>query len=216
MDFDKQRKRMVERQLVPRGIRDGRVLTAMGAVPRHLFVPPGQRRYAYDDCPLPIGPDQTISQPYIVALMSERAGLTPGDRALEIGTGSGYQAAVLAAMGVTVWSVEIAAGLSRQAAANLGDAGYADAVSLRVGDGWTGWPEEAPFQAVLVTAAPLDVPRPLLEQLDEGGVLVAPVGLSVQDLVLVRREGGGYHRQSLIPVRFVPMRGRAESPSEGD
>ncbi|MBN2171208.1 MAG: protein-L-isoaspartate(D-aspartate) O-methyltransferase [Candidatus Krumholzibacteriota bacterium] len=216
MDFAKERERMVQRQLVPRGIRDERVLAAMGAVPRHRFVPAGQQRFAYDDCPLPIGPEQTISQPYIVALMSECARLDSGDRALEIGTGSGYQAAVLAAMGVEVWSVEIAAELSRQAAANLREAGCAGGVHLRVGDGWTGWPEAAPFQAVLVTAAPLDVPHPLLEQLADGGRLVAPVGLSVQDLVLVRREGDDYHRESLIPVRFVPMRGRAESPSPDD
>lgn len=215
MDYDKERQRMVRRQIAARGIRDERVLAAMGAVPRHRFVPESQRRYAYEDGPLPIGPEQTISQPYIVALMSECTGAGEGDRVLEIGTGCGYQAAVLAAMGAEVWSVEIAGELSARAAANLRDTGYADRVHLRVGDGWSGWPEAAPYRAVILTAAPPDVPRPLLEQLADGGRLVAPVGVAVQDLVVVHRRGDDFRRDTLIPVRFVPMRGRAESGDRG-
>jgi protein-L-isoaspartate(D-aspartate) O-methyltransferase len=197
---------MIANQLVPRGIRDARVLAAMHAVPRQEFVPLELRALAYQDRALPIGGGQTISQPYIVALMSESAALGPGSRVLEIGTGSGYQAAVLAAMGADVYSVEIVAPLARQAAETLGRLGYP--VQIRVGDGHAGWLEQAPFDAVLVTAAPGEIPPALREQVrPDGGRLVIPVGDEVQDLLIVRRRGDRYQEVRIAPVRFVPMTG---------
>ncbi len=205
MDFDSLRSEMVRKQLRPRGIRDPRVLAAMESVPRHLFVPRQWRGESYADTPLPLGPEQTISQPYIVALMAERAEVAPGCRALEIGTGSGYQAAVLAAMGATVFSIERDRRLLDRAARNLKKAGHAD-VSLRTGDGRLGRPEAAPFDAILVTAAPESVPDALTEQLAEGGRMVIPVGVDVQDLLLIRKRAGELVEERIIPVRFVPLR----------
>ncbi|MCJ8501778.1 protein-L-isoaspartate(D-aspartate) O-methyltransferase [Desulfatitalea alkaliphila] len=201
-----QRHQMVEMQISARGVVDPAVLAAMERVPRHLFVPEGVRHLAYHDRPLPIGYDQTISQPYIVALMSALLELAPGQRVLEIGTGSGYQAAVLAAMDVAVYSIEIVPELGRQAAAALTEAGY-DGVNVKIGDGYKGWPAHAPFDAIIVTCAPTRIPEPLQEQLAEGGRMVIPVGRSggVQELVLLRRVEGRIAQQKIIDVRFVPM-----------
>ena len=206
------RKTMVDDQIRARGISDSLVLAAMEAVPRHLFVGADWRDRAYADTPLPIGLEQTISQPYIVALMSELAELRPGEKVLEVGTGSGYQAAVLAEMGAEVWSVEILPELGRLAEANLAAAGYGG-VRLRVGDGYQGWLEAAPFDAILLTAAPEAIPPPLFAQLAEGGVLVAPVGRGSQVLAQWRQSAGELTRRDVIPVRFVPMTGRAMGES---
>jgi protein-L-isoaspartate(D-aspartate) O-methyltransferase len=203
------RRAMVTTQIEARGVRDPRVLEAMRSVPRHLFVPPEYRNEAYSDHPLPVGERQTISQPYIVALMTELVGPRPGMKVLEVGTGSGYQAAVLAACGVQVYTIEILPGLAERAAALLAELGYED-LHTRVGDGFDGWPEAAPFDAILVTAAPDRIPQPLLDQLAVGGRLVIPVGAAAQELVLVVRSEDGYERRSVTPVRFVPMTGKAE------
>jgi protein-L-isoaspartate(D-aspartate) O-methyltransferase len=202
------RDRMVATQLESRGIDDARVLAAMRAVPRHEFVPSDMASRAYDDTPLPIGHEQTISQPYIVALMTELAAVRPGAKVLEIGTGSGYQAAVLAELAKDVYSIEIVEPLARRAAETLRRLGYAR-VHLRTGDGYRGWPEAAPFDAVIVTAAPGKVPAPLLEQLAPGGRLVIPVGTSEQMLEVHRRTPTGIEIERTVPVRFVPMTGEA-------
>jgi protein-L-isoaspartate(D-aspartate) O-methyltransferase len=206
------REAMVQRQIASRGIRDERVLAALNAVPRHRFVPAVLQDEAYRDSPLPIGHGQTISQPYIVALMTELIRPQPGMRVLEIGTGSGYQAAVLAEIVSEVYTIEIVAPLGQAAAALLSDLGY-DNVHTRIGDGFDGWPDEAPFDAIVVTAAPAEIPRPLLDQLAPGGRLVIPVGRGSQDLVLVTRTADGLDRKSVIPVRFVPMTGKADAGS---
>jgi protein-L-isoaspartate(D-aspartate) O-methyltransferase len=200
---------MVRTQIERRGIRDAGVLAAMRAVPRHNFMPPSTRALAYGDHPVSIGESQTISQPYIVALMTELAGVKEGSKVLEIGTGSGYQAAVLAQVGCDVYSIEIIEILGKQARQALDANGYRD-VHTRIGDGYQGWPEEAPFDAVVITAAPPEVPPPLLEQLAVGGRLVAPVGAYSQDLVVITRTEDGYKRRSVIPVLFVPMTGEAQ------
>ncbi|HKQ97050.1 MAG TPA: protein-L-isoaspartate(D-aspartate) O-methyltransferase [Candidatus Polarisedimenticolia bacterium] len=205
------RQRMVEEQIEARGVRDARVLEAMRTVPRHLFVPVAGRERAYDDAPLPIGWGQTISQPYIVAFMTEAATIGPGARVLEIGTGSGYQAAVLAAVGAEVWSIEILPELADRARDDLKAAGYAG-VRVRTGDGWQGWPESAPFDAILVTAAPATVPQALVAQLKVGGRMVIPLGTGTQELVRITRTARGDERETLLPVRFVPMTGRADGP----
>jgi len=200
------REEMVEKSLREIGVTDARVLDAMRAVPRHRFVPDSLRHRAYDDTPLPIGEGQTISAPDIVGFMSQALGVGPGDRVLDVGTGSGYQAAVLAAMGCRVFSIEILPGLAASADARLRDLGYA--VTVRAGDGYLGWPEEAPFDAILVAAAPDHVPRPLVEQLKPGARLVLPVGPDggVQSLVVVtKREDGTADEEEVLPVRFVPM-----------
>jgi protein-L-isoaspartate(D-aspartate) O-methyltransferase len=204
---------MVAEQIAPRGVSDPRVLTAMRTVPRHEFVPPALRERAYDDSPLPIGEGQTISQPYIVALMSELAAVRRGDKVLEVGTGSGYQAAVLAELGATVYTIEIVAPLATAARALLSRLGYAN-IHVREGDGYAGWPDKAPFQAILVTAAPPEIPKPLLDQLAVGGRLVIPVGPTneTQDLLVVTRTKEGLDRRKVIPVRFVPMTGEAQKP----
>jgi protein-L-isoaspartate(D-aspartate) O-methyltransferase len=201
---------MVSRQIEGRGVRDARVLAAMRKVPRHRFVPESQRAQAYDDRPLPIGHQQTISQPYIVALMSELAGVQPGDTVLEVGTGSGYQAAVLGEMGVKVFSIEIIEPLAKRAEAILSKLGYAKKVTVRHGDGYAGWPEHAPFDAIIVTAAPPKIPEPLRQQLKVGGHLVIPVGKHYQRLLRVTRTKDGFREESVIPVRFVPMTGKAQ------
>ncbi len=202
-------RQMVEEQIATRGIRDARVLRAMRVVPRHEFVPEGLRTYAYDDRPLPIGDGQTISQPYVVAAMTELARVGERSRVLEVGTGSGYQAAVLAETGAEVYSIEILEPLSRQAGEILDRLGY-DRVHLRVGDGYRGWPEVAPFDAIIVTAAPPRVPKPLKEQLAPGGRLVIPVGDYYQQLIVITRTADGFSEESVFPVRFVPMTGQAQ------
>jgi protein-L-isoaspartate(D-aspartate) O-methyltransferase len=203
------RDRMVDEQLVPRGIKDKAVLAAMRKVPRHQFVPAEQAPYAYADRPLPIGFDQTISQPAIVGHMTELAAVRRGSRVLEIGTGSGYQAAVLAALGAEVYTIEIVEPLGKRAATDLARLGYG-AIKTRIGDGYQGWPEAAPFDAIIVTAAPPKVPEPLKQQLKRGGRLVIPVGETYQELLLIKRTERGFSEEKIIPVRFVPMTGKAQ------
>lgn len=207
-EFTAARTRMLHQQLtVPgRGIKDERVLAAMRAVPRHEFVPEDQRHFAYDDRPLPIGHGQTISQPYIVAFMTEQLRPQPMDKVLEIGTGSGYQAAILSGLVKEVFSIEIVAPLAKRAEADLRRLGYTN-VFVRAGDGYKGWLEHAPFDSVIVTCAPDQVPRPLIEQLKEGGRMVIPVGPEggVQELYLLEKRGGELKQKAVLPVRFVPM-----------
>lgn len=197
---------MVEEQIIARGITHGPTLTALRRVPRHRFVPDNLREAAYEDHPLPIGHGQTISQPYIVAYMTEKAAITPGCKILEIGTGSGYQAALLAAMGARVFTIEIIPELAQRAATTLRDLGY-DQVQVRTGDGNRGWPDEAPFDAIIATAAPEAIPPALVDQLAEGGRLIVPVGPQggSQNLMLVTRTNGQIHQRTLLPVRFVPF-----------
>jgi protein-L-isoaspartate(D-aspartate) O-methyltransferase len=202
--FAEERRLMTENQIRARGVRDPAVLAAMTKVPRHLFVPEGLRRHAYADEPLPIGEGQTISQPYIVAYMTEALGLAGGEKVLEVGTGSGYQTAVLAEIAGTVWTVEIVETLALRARAALDALGYAN-VRYRIGDGSAGWPEEAPFDAIVVTAAAGRQPGALEGQLAVGGRMIVPVGTDAQELVLVRRERKGFKRESLLAVRFVPL-----------
>ncbi len=203
------RQRMVSEQIEARGIRDARVLAAMRKVPRHAFVPDDLVNRAYEDRPLPIGLDQTISQPAIVAEMTALAALGPTSRVLEIGTGSGYQAAVLAEVAGEVYTIEIVEPLARRAAETLRRLGY-ERIKVRAGDGYQGWPEAAPFDAIVVTAAPPEIPKPLEQQLVVGGRLVIPVGNNVQELVVVTRTETGWERRSVLPVRFVPMTGEAQ------
>ena len=200
-----ERREMVTRQLAKRGIEDEAVLRAMRSVPRHRFVPEALQSKAYADQPLPIGHDQTISQPYIVALMSEVLKVQPGQRVLEIGTGSGYQAAVLAEMGVVVYSIEIIPDLGKQAEEVLDSMGYKQ-VHVRIGDGYRGWPEMAPFDGIIVTCSPSRIPKPLTDQLAEGGRLVIPVGnLFYQKLVRLTKKEGHIIEERIEDVRFVPM-----------
>ena len=206
------RDRMVNAQIVGGGITDTNVIAAMRRVPRHRFIPDYESDDAYGDFPLPIGHNQTISQPFIVAYMTETLKLSPGEKVLEIGTGSGYQAAILAEMGAKVFSIEIVKPLAQYAKDNLMKSGYHQ-VSVRAGDGYQGWPEESPFDAIIITAAPDHVPAPLLEQLAIGGRLILPVGDYSQNLVMIRRTEEGYQRTELLPVRFVPMTGEAEKGS---
>jgi protein-L-isoaspartate(D-aspartate) O-methyltransferase len=206
-----ERHRMVETQIADRGVTDPLVLRAMREVPRHEFIPdPQVRDLAYLDRPLPIGHDQTISQPYIVAAMTELARVEPGDKVLEVGTGSGYQAAVLAAVGAEVYSIEIVEWLGTWAAEALERTGYADRVQTRIGDGYAGWAEAAPFDAIVVTAAPPRVPEPLKQQLKVGGRLVIPVGDLDQELRVYTRTEDGLETETVFPVRFVPMTGKAQ------
>lgn len=199
-----------------RGVTDAAVLAALGAVPRHLFVPPAERARAYEDRPLPIGSGQTISQPYMVALMTSLLELRPGERVLEIGTGSGYQAAILSRVAAEVYTMEIRQPLAERARRTLADLGYRN-VHVRNGDGFQGWPDAAPFDGIIVTAAPPSVPDPLLRQLKTGGRLVIPVGdrNSLQSLlVLTKRPDGGFDRSNVMPVFFVPMTGEAQQRRE--
>ncbi|MDA8132482.1 MAG: protein-L-isoaspartate(D-aspartate) O-methyltransferase [Elusimicrobia bacterium] len=201
------RQAMVTEQIKARGISDPRVLRAMLEVPRHEFVPADLADEAYADKPLAIGLGQTISQPYIVAYMTEKLELAPGDKVLEIGTGSGYQAAVLASLGAEVYSVEIICALEKQASERLARMGYTW-VRTRCADGWKGWPEKAPFKGIILTAAPDRIPAALTDQLAEGGRLIAPVGGRLgQDLVLVRKEKGKLKEETLLAVAFVRMTG---------
>lgn len=199
-----ERDAMIADQIVPRGITDPGVIAAMRHVPRHRFVPDSHARLAYTDSPLPIGHGQTISQPAVVAFMTEALALQGREKVLEIGTGSGYQAAVLAELASTVFTIELVEPLAKQAAQRLAELGYVN-VTVRAGDGYRGWPEEAPFDAIIVTAATDQVPQPLLDQLAIGGRLILPLGDFFQKLTLYRRTTDGYERTDLIPVRFVPM-----------
>jgi protein-L-isoaspartate(D-aspartate) O-methyltransferase len=209
-DETERRARMVETQIVARGVRDPRVLAAMREVPRHLFVDSAQRGHAYEDHPLPIAGNQTISQPYIVALMTELAEITPGERVLEIGTGSGYQSAVLSRLAREVYSIEIVPELARASGERLRHLGYGN-VTVKEGDGYRGWSEHAPFDAIIVTAAPDRIPQPLLDQLAPGGRMVIPVGSFFQELkVLSKDKNGKLSEKDILPVRFVPMTGEIE------
>lgn len=205
--FTKARDAMVASQIVARGIADPRTVAAMRQVRRHLFVPPAFVSEAYDDHPLPIGHGQTISQPYIVAFMTEALGLKGGETVLEVGAGSGYQSAVLSRIAGRVFGIEIVEPLAREAAARLAMLGYKN-VEIRAGDGYSGWPEQAPFDAIMVTAAAPRVPEPLKEQLKDGGRLVLPVGDDVQELKIVTRHGSRFEERSVLGVAFVPMTGR--------
>jgi protein-L-isoaspartate(D-aspartate) O-methyltransferase len=198
---------MVEAQLKARDIRDPRVLDAMLSVPRHLFVPESQRDDAYGDYPLPIGHDQTISQPYIVAFMTQALDVQPAHRVLEIGTGSGYQAAVLGKLAKMVYTIEIVTPLAERARETLARLAYRN-VEVRAGNGYNGWPEHAPFDRIMVTAAPDEVPKALVEQLKIGGVMAIPVGTISQELRILRRTPTGLETLDTLPVRFVPMTGK--------
>lgn len=202
--FTEKRKRMVETQIAARGIKEPRLLEALQRVKRHLFVPSHIRDSAYEDRPLPIGEGQTISQPYIVALMSELLALKGTERVLEIGTGSGYQTAVLAELAREVYTIEILEPLARKSARLLKELNYKN-IRVKIGDGFLGWPDSSPFDGIIVTCAPGKIPPPLLEQLAEGGRLVIPVGTYWQDLKLVRKTNGRIREADIIPVRFVPM-----------
>jgi protein-L-isoaspartate(D-aspartate) O-methyltransferase len=200
------REKMVTNQIITRGIKDPRVIEAMRKVPRHLFVPADIGESAYDDRPLPIGEGQTISQPYIVAFMTEALNLSPGDNVLEIGTGSGYQAAILAEIAREVYTIEIRPRLGETARERLNEMGYRN-ISVKIGDGYKGWPEEVPFDAIIVTCAPDEIPKPLVDQLAEGGRMIIPVGErgGVQELVLLKKEKGTIREKAVMKVLFVPM-----------
>ena len=204
---DASRRRMVDEQLKGRDIRDERVLDAMRRVPRHLFVPTEVRDQAYGDHPLPIGHAQTISQPYIVAFMTEALDVQPTHKVLEIGTGSGYQAAVLAELARDVYTIEIVEPLGETAGKVLSELGYKN-IHTRIGNGYAGWPEQAPFHRIMVTAAPPEVPPALIEQLALDGVIAIPVGTGMQELQVLRRTKDGLTLLKTLPVRFVPMTGK--------
>jgi protein-L-isoaspartate(D-aspartate) O-methyltransferase len=203
-NFETLRQEMVQAQIRARDVRSARVLEAMARVPRHLFVPESVRAYAYDDRPLPIGRGQTISQPYIVAYMTEALQLEPQHKVLEIGTGSGYQAAVLATIAKQVYSMEIVPELADTARRALALTGYRN-VEVRTGDGYLGWPEHAPFDRIIVTAAPPEIPKALVDQLAVGGIMVVPVGTGYQEIVVLNKSATGVTETRTIPVRFVPM-----------
>ena len=206
--FDEERREMVKAQLIPRGIADKGVLEAMKKVPRHRFVPENVVESAYEDCPLPIGEGQTISQPYMVALMTECLGLGGKEKVLEIGTGSGYQAAVLAELATEIYTIERVEKLRNRAGEILKACGYTN-IQLKVGDGSKGWPEFSPYDGIIVTAGSPDIPRPLTEQLAEGGRLVIPVGgCYSQDLVIMEKKGGELKRKDVCGCVFVPLVGK--------
>jgi len=207
--YASERERMVETQIESRGVDDSLVLKAMREVPRHPFVPEGYRDLSYSDGPLPIGEGQTISQPYIVALMTELLGLKGGEKVLEIGTGSGYQAAVIAEIASEVYTIEIICPLAERAESTLNELGYEN-ITVQCGDGYQGWKEHAPFDGIIVTAAPDHIPQPLVDQLKEGSRLVIPVGDIFQELVVCVKTEKGLKKTNVIPVRFVPMTGEAE------
>jgi len=205
-DFEMLRNNMVEEQLKAENIKSEAVLDAMRTVPRHLFVPKDLQSLAYNDSPLPIGLNQTISQPYIVAFMTEQLELVPGMKVLEIGTGSGYQAAILAHLGCEVYTIELLEELSVRAEKVLAELNF-DNVKVKIGDGYLGWPEKAPFDAIMVTAAPTEIPEKLIEQLKEDGKMIVPVGPvnAVQSLKLITKKGIMIIEKDILPVRFVPM-----------
>lgn len=203
-DFSSLREKMVEVQIAGRGIKNAKVLDAMGKVPRHFFVPEELRDSAYVDGPLPIGAGQTISQPYIVAYMTEILELRGAERVLEVGTGSGYQTAVLAEIVKDVFTIEVVATLSQRAQDVLKSLGYVN-IQFKIGDGTRGWKDFAPYEAIMVTAAPGSVPKVLQEQLQVGGRMIIPIGVDYQELVLVRREEKTFKETRLLPVRFVPL-----------
>ena len=204
-----ERDRMVSEQILARGISDPAVLHAMHTVPRHRFVPTGESAQAYEDHPLPIGFGQTISQPYIVAFMTEALRLQPQESVLEIGTGSGYQAAILAQLVKHVWTIEIIPTLAERARLTFESLGISN-ITSRSGDGYNGWIQHAPFDAVMLTAAPDHVPQPLLDQLKEGGRLISPIGTHPQELILMIKTAHGFEQKVLLPVAFVPMTGDAQ------
>ena len=203
-EYARERRLMTDSQIRARGVRDPQVLAAMDKVPRHLFVHESLQAHAYADEPLPIGEGQTISQPYIVAYMTEALGLRGGEKVLEVGTGSGYQTAVMAEIAGEVWTVEIVEKLSLRARAVLDGLGYAN-IRFRVGDGSAGWPEAAPFDAVMVTAAAARIPEALEDQLAVGGRMIVPVGTDLQELFLIRKGKKGVERERRLAVRFVPL-----------
>jgi protein-L-isoaspartate(D-aspartate) O-methyltransferase len=208
-DLGVERQRMVQQQLKARGINDGRVLAVMAKVAREEFVPPNSRTESYEDGPLQIGYGQTISQPYIVAFMTEQLQPKRNDRVLEVGTGSGYQAAILAELVAEVYTIEIIEALAKNSEATLQRLGYKN-VHVKAGDGYKGWPEHAPFDAITVTCAPDHVPQPLVDQLKEGGRMIIPVGgFGDQQLYLLEKNNGELQRRAVLPVRFVPMTGEA-------
>jgi protein-L-isoaspartate(D-aspartate) O-methyltransferase len=207
--FEAQRRAMVESQIRQRGITQPDVLSAMEQVPRHLFVPEGQRDKAYDNQPISLGPGRTIYQPYVVALMTSLLGLKRGDKVLEVGTGSGYHAAVLSRIARQVYSVEIGETVARQAAQRLSVLGYHN-VEIRVGDGYQGWGDNAPFDAILLSVAPPYIPKPLLSQLRVGGKMVVPVGGFFQDLLVITKTADGLEKRTVIPVRLSPMAGKVQ------
>ena len=203
--YQQRRAAMVQNQLIPRGITDEKVLDAMQKVERHLFVPPDVVSQAYRDGPLPIGYGQTISQPYIVAYMTQILDLEKSDKVLEVGTGSGYQAAVLGEICDSVYTIEIVPQLGQRSKLLLAELGY-EGVKVKVGDGYQGWKEYAPYDAIIVTCAPTHVPEPLQEQLNEGGRMIIPVGEKyVQELVIMKKKNGKLRKNSVLPVLFVPM-----------
>jgi len=204
-DFAVARQHMVETQIKGRGVTDSRVTEVMSSVPRHEFLPENYRTYAYEDHPLPIGYGQTISQPYIVAFMTEQLRPQPTDRVLEIGTGSGYQAAVLSKLVAEVYTIEIVKPLAQRAEMDLRRLNYSN-VKVKAGDGYKGWPEHAPFDAIIVTAAPDHVPQPLIDQLKEGGRMIIPVGgREMQQLYLLEKHAGKLTQRAVLPVNFVPL-----------
>lgn len=206
-NYAQARKHMVESQIISRGIEDERVVGAMLKVPRHLFVPEKYRHYAYSDTPVPIGHGQTISQPYIVALMTQELNLRKTDKVLEVGTGSGYQAAILAEIASEVYTIEIIEDLARSAEERLKSLGYEN-IKVKVGDGFEGWPEFAPFDRIIVTCAPKEIPQPLIDQLAEGGIMVIPVGTQgFQYLYKVKKHLGIIEKEKITPVSFVPLTG---------
>ena len=202
---------MVENQIISRGIQDSKLIQAMIKLPRHRFIPENLREYAYGDNPIPIGMEQTISQPYIVALMTEVLKLKEGEKVLEVGTGSGYQTAILAEMGCEVYTIEILEGLVEKARKVLESLGYKN-IHYKVGDGYSGWAEHAPYDAIIVTAAPDHIPQPLIEQLRVNGRMVIPVGDQYQELILIKKREKGVEMKTVTPVRFVPMTGEAQKP----
>ncbi len=207
--YTQRRWEMVETQIISRGIRDSKLIRAMLKIPRHKFVPENLRDIAYCDNPLPIGMEQTISQPYIVALMTELLKLNSGEKVLEVGTGSGYQTAILAEMGCDVYTIEILKPLSEKAQQILKSLGYQN-IHYKIGDGYRGWPQFAPFDAIIVTAAPDHMPQPLIEQLKINGRMVIPVGTQYQELLLIKKTDKGTEMKTVTPVRFVPMTGEAQ------
>lgn len=212
-DYKTMRERMVETQIKARGVKEPRVLAAMSKVERHLFVPKDLQPSAYSDQPLPIGEGQTISQPYIVALMTELLDLKGDEKVLEVGTGSGYQAAILAELAKEVYTIEIIEKLAASAEKLLLNLGYKN-IKGKAGDGYLGWPEAAPFDAIVVTCAPDHIPRPLIDQLREGGRMVIPVGEFTQELKKIVKRGGRLETTNVIPVMFVPMTGEGVKQKE--